>query len=137
MSKRSTRDLRLLGVALYACEGTKLRIDKRSGKPYYAIEFTNSDPKLIKLFLEFLRKIIGIEESKLKGLLLVYDDAKKRRAEKYWSDYLNIPLSQFNKTVIHPSRGRNNLSPTGTFKIRYYSKTKRMLLETMVKEFLK
>ena len=39
-------------------------------------------------------------------------------------------------TVIHPSKGRNNLSPTGTFKARYYSKAKRMALENMVKEFL-
>ena len=136
MKKLSIRDLRLIGAALYACEGTKLRIDKRSGKPYYAIEFTNSNPKLIKLFLEFLRKVIGVEEPKLKGLLLIYDDVNKKEAEKFWSDYLSIPLSRFNKSVIHPSKGRNDLSPVGTFKVRYHSKTKRMLLEKMMKGLL-
>ena len=134
MKKYSVRYLRLIGTVLYACEGTKLRIDKRSGKPYYAIEFTNSDPKLVRLFVKFLREIIGIQEPKLKGLLLVYDDVNKKETEEFWSNYLKIPLSHFNKTVIHSSKGRNDLSPTGTFKVRYHSKEKRMFLEKMVKE---
>lgn len=136
MTKFSSRDLHLSGIMLYACEGTKLRIDKRSGNPYYAIEFTNSNPKLVKLFLEFLRKIIGIEESKLKGLLFVYDDLDHKKVEKFWSNYLEIPLTRFNKTILYASKGRKNLSKVGTFKIRYHSKKKRVLLERMMEELL-
>ncbi|MDO8602507.1 MAG: hypothetical protein Q7O04_01495 [Candidatus Omnitrophota bacterium] len=123
--KLTKRDLKIIGAILYSCEGTKLRRDKRRKNEiyYWAIEFTNSNPKLIKLFATFLRKIIKIEENKLKGQLIVYNDIQKKKLEKFWSTISGIPLFNFNKTVILSAK--NSLykpNPNGTFKVRYHSK---------------
>ena len=79
MSYFSNKELSIIGAILYSCEGTKLRRDKRRKNDVYhwVIEFTNSDLRLVKLFVEFLRSIIKIDESRLKGQLFIYDDLKK------------------------------------------------------------
>ena len=58
----------ILGAALYACEGTKFRIDNRGGK-HYEVDFTNNNAKLISLFLKFLRVSIKAPEDKIKAQL--------------------------------------------------------------------
>ena len=97
--KLTKRDLKIIGAVLYSCEGTKLRRDKRRKNEiyYWVIEFTNSNPKLIKLFTVFLRKIIKIEENKLKGQLIIYSDIQKKKLEEFWSKISGIPLFNFNK----------------------------------------
>jgi len=98
--KLTKRDLKIIGAVLYSCEGTKLRRDKRRKNEiyYWVIEFTNSSPRLIKLFAAFLRKIIKIEEVKLKGQLILYNDLDRKRLEQYWSKVSGFPLVNFNKT---------------------------------------
>ncbi|MCX5687808.1 MAG: hypothetical protein NTV71_04140 [Candidatus Omnitrophica bacterium] len=123
--KLTKRDLKIIGAALYSCEGTKLRRDKRKKNEiyYWVIEFTNSNPKLIKLFAAFLRKIIKIEENKLKGQLIIYSDIQKKKLEKFWSATSGIPLFNFNKTVVLSAKGSlYKPNPNGTFKVRYHSK---------------
>ena len=56
MMRFSKKELEIIGVALYSCEGTRLRRDKRRKNEvyYWVIEFTNSNFKLVEIFLEFL-----------------------------------------------------------------------------------
>lgn len=61
--------MRTIGAMLYACEGTKARIDKRYNRLLYSIELTNSDPKIIKIFRLFLDEIIKINKNRIKGQL--------------------------------------------------------------------
>ena len=140
MGNFTNKELSIIGAALYSCEGTKLRKDKRRKNDvyYWVIEFTNSDFRLIKLFLEFLRKIIKIDELRLKGQLFIYDDLKKNLLEKEWSRIMHIPLHNFNKTIVFKSKkGKYKPSPRGTFKIRYHSKEAFKKLDTLIKKILK
>ena len=52
---------------LYACEGTKARIDRRYNRLIYSIELTNSDPKIIKFFRLFLDEILKIDKYRIRG----------------------------------------------------------------------
>ena len=135
MMKITNKELSILGAALYSCEGTKLRRDKRRKNNVYhwVIEFTNSNPSLIKYFLVFLRRVIKIDESRLKGQLFIYNDLKQKRIEKDWSVISGIPLNNFNKTIILKSRNtkyKPNLN--GTFKIRYHSKDAFQKLDLLI-----
>lgn len=121
----TNKELSIMGAILYSCEGTKLRRDKRRKNDIYhwVIEFTNSDARLVKLFLAFLRRVIKIDETRLKGQLFIYDDLKKALLEQQWSGITSIPLSNFNKTIVFKSKnGKYKPNPNGTFKIRYHNK---------------
>jgi hypothetical protein len=125
MEKFSDRELTIIGITLYSCEGTRLRRDKRrkNNVYYWVIEFTNSDYILIQLFLSFLRRIIKIDERRLKGQLFIYNDLDKKRLEKRWSRITSIPLGNFNRTIVFKSRNlKYKPNTNGTFKVRYHSK---------------
>ena len=84
-----------LGIGLYWGEGT--RRNKNS------IRLGNTDPKLIRKFIEFLQKMCGVKMSKLHFGLQVFSDMPAAKALKFWMDCLGIPLSQFQKVVITPA----------------------------------
>ncbi|MBU1147890.1 MAG: hypothetical protein KKD11_06000 [Candidatus Omnitrophica bacterium] len=131
------KELKMVGAALYSCEGTRLRRDKRRVNNVYhwVIEFTNADPKLIKLFLLFMRKVLLIHEQKLKGQLFIYKDLNEGKVEKFWSRVTKIPLSRFNKTIILIPRGyKGKLSDRGTFKLRYHSKETFQKLDNIMRK---
>lgn len=139
MTKFTKKELIIAGVILYRCEGTRLRKDKRRehNTYYWAIEFTNSDYCLVELFLEFLRKIIKIDESRLKGQLFIYDDLNRAKAEKKWSKVAGIPLRNFNKTIIFKfNNSKYKPNPNGTFKIRYHSKEAFQRLSALISKVL-
>jgi len=125
MKTFNKKELSIIGAILYRCEGTQLRRDKRRKNEVYhwVIEFTNSDPLLIKLFLDFLRRVIVIDETRLKAQLFIHNDLDKLGLQRKWSKIAGIPLKNFNKTIVLRSKGPNaRLSRYGTLKIRYHSK---------------
>jgi hypothetical protein len=139
MTHFTNKELSIIGAILYSCEGTKLRRDKRRKNNVYhwVIEFTNCDLHLVKLFVEFLHRIIKIDESRLKGQLFIYDDLEKDLLEKKWSAITLIPLGNFNKTIMLKSKNeRYKPNPNGTFKIRYHSKEAFKKLDSLIRKTL-
>ncbi len=107
---------------MWWCEGTKRRRDKRWKNAYlYPIEITNTNPKIIKIFVDFLVNDLKVPINRIKGQIQIHEGDDKNAIENYWSKYLNIPQIQFNKTIVRPkgNRYRNNY---GTFKVRTYDK---------------
>lgn len=87
--------------------------------------------------MAFLRKIIKIDESRIKGQLFIYDDLNKRELENKWSKISGIPLRNFNKTIVFKSKNiKYRPSPNGTFKIRYHSKDAFQKLASLVQNIL-
>ena len=127
-------NLLVSGLVAYLCEGTKLRKDLRYKNTYhYAIEFTNSEPNLIKLFLDFLRRFIGLNENKLKCQLSIYNEQNKNEIELFWSDLLKIPIKNFNKTYIFkPKNIKNKMILRGTCKLRYHDKESFLKLNDLI-----
>lgn len=131
-------DLELTGVVLYKCEGTKLRKDNRYKNTYmYQLDFTNSDPVLVKLWVSFLRKILKVNEEKIKIELFTYSDHDEERLKKYWSKKLEIPLSGFQKTILMKTKGSKYMpNPLGTCKIRCSGKKDYLKLDSIIKKRL-
>jgi len=118
------RNLRkIVGLILWWTEGTKPRRDKRwRNAVSYVIEVTNTDARIIKLFLDFLRKDIGITEDRLKLQIQIHEDNNQNTCEEYWSKITHIPISRFNRTIIKPL-GKKIGKTQGTCKIRYSDKS--------------
>lgn len=84
------RELFLIGVALYWAEGFKK--DSRAG-------FASSDPKMIKVFIQWLKKCCDYEEKDLTLRVTANESHEYRidKIEKYWSKVSGVPLESFNK----------------------------------------
>ncbi len=84
-----TRDLYMLGLALYWGEGYK------SGNEECGL--TNSDPHLIRVFIRWLQQVYQISAGDL--ILRVSLNGthahRVRAVEKYWANVTGIPLKQF------------------------------------------
>lgn len=85
----SERDLLVAGTALYAGEGSK---NDGSG-----VRFANSDPRMIVLFVTWLRRFFDIDESRLRVKLYLHEGLDLDAANVFWSDLVDIPISQFNR----------------------------------------
>ena len=95
------------------------------------IDFSMFDPL-------FLRKVIKIEEARLKGQLFIYKDLDKDKIEQFWSEITRIHLTRFNKTMIFTPRGyKGKFNLRGTFKIRYHSKEAFQKLDRIIRKVLK
>ncbi|MCX6812451.1 MAG: hypothetical protein NTW79_02420 [Candidatus Berkelbacteria bacterium] len=130
------KELFYAGALLYACEGTVLRKDKRGENRFnYAIEFTNSKSQPMALFAKFLREIIVIDESRLRGQLFAYPDHNKDELISYWSNVSGIPSSQFQKVIdLKQTSGKFNPSRYGTFKLRYNNKNDFLKLQEIIEQ---
>jgi len=87
------------GVMLYWGEGTRLPEYKK-----YKLALTNSTPDLLKVYCIFLRRYFTNIESVLRVALFIYQDIDESDTKLFWSDRLKIPLNQFIKTQVLPSR---------------------------------
>ena len=113
--------LKIAGVMLYCCEGSF----KGNG-----IDFANSDPRIIVLFLKFLRKICGISEVRLSIYLYAFANQNIDNLKVFWSKKTNVPLSQFTRPYIRRVRNSSHEKMKyGLVKIRYYDKKLLKVLE--------
>lgn len=82
---------------LYWCEGSKSRSN--------SVGFTNSDPDMIKTFLQFFREGFGVDERKFRVCVHLHSYHKKDTVLQYWSTITNIPLSQFIRPHLKHTAG--------------------------------
>jgi len=84
----SEREFFVLGLALYAGEGTK-----RGG----SVCFANSDPRMIWMFVTWLRRFFDVDEMRLRVRLYLHDGLDLAAAIRFWSELTGIPPNQFIK----------------------------------------
>ncbi len=95
------------------CEGGK--------KDERRIQFTNSDPQLIKLFLCLFRQSYPIDESKFRVCIHLHDYHVAKDQIAYWSKITNIPTKQFLKPYVKDNIGKRiHDKYQGCVQIRYY-----------------
>ena len=102
---------------LYLGEGAK---NIKRGSLY----FGNSDPFIIDLFLNLIRKCYTIDESKFRCTVLCRADQNVKDLESFWTKITKIPPKQFYKTRIDPrtiGKPSRNLHYKGVCKIDYFS----------------
>lgn len=93
IGKLTSRELFIAGVSLYWAEGFKK--DKRLG-------FANSDPQMIRFFLNWLVKSCKVpkKDIRLRVGLNISHKHRIKEVEKYWSRVTKIPLTQFQKSFF-------------------------------------
>lgn len=94
--KRITkRELWLMGIMLYWAEGAKQKEHNVS----QAIKFSNSDPKIIRIFLNWLDTILNIKKEDIKFRICLHETAfnKLKAVQKYWSETTGFPIDKFQK----------------------------------------
>ena len=110
------RDLWFIGIGLYLGEGAKC---------YENIGFSNSDPKTIKIIIEWFKKNCHLKNRNLNPYIHAYPDNDIKKTLNYWSKITGIPKSQFGKTIIdkrtNKSRTKRKTLPYGTIDLRVRS----------------
>lgn len=117
-------ELLLAGATLYWAEGYKRPIIRRGHEVTdHPVSLTNSDPKLVLLFLRFLREICEIPDKDIHAEVRIYEHMNEHHVLNFWQKLLNLPLENFGKTyygVSKSSLGKRPFTrlPYGTILIR-------------------
>lgn len=143
----SKKELWLMGIMLYWKESLLL---KDSSDIKKGINFTSSDPYLVKLFLKWLHEVGCIDDSEIKFDIFIYQDNFRKLAVSksedsrvsikeiinYWAEVVNAPEDSFKRIYFKkPSvKGRERKSKLKTKKRNHpYGKTQFGLLRIRVK----
>lgn len=106
-------DIATIGAVLYWCEGSKREIDCR-------VEFVNSDPTMISVFMRFLRTK-DVDEKRIRARMTIHIQDDETECKEYWKKVTSLSDANFITTVVKsPSFTRKPL-PHGTIAIRYNS----------------
>jgi hypothetical protein len=109
IGKISKRELWLVGIVLYWAEGAKER-EKSS-----LVELGNSDPYIIKLFLEWLEKICKVPRSEIHFRIFLHETAqnKLKKVQQYWAGVTGFPLEYFQKITWKKHKINTHRKNTG------------------------
>ena len=116
-----------LGIGLYWGEGTKA--SKSS------VRLGNTDPKLIKKFMDFMVRFFNIKKSDFSFGLQIFTDIPVKEAMDFWTKELRIKPNQFNKPVVTKSGSIGTYrkkSRYGVLTVMYHNKKLRDLLVGML-----
>ena len=122
--------LKTAGVMLYWAEGTLKGT---------TVDFANSNPEMVRIFLKFLRNICGVDERRLRVYLYCHSYCDVERLKVYWYGITRISLDQFTKPYIR--EGSANLSKRkllyGLVHIRYNDKKLLDVIRSWINEYVK
>lgn len=112
IGKVSKRDLWMIGLGLWIGEGSKTMEQ---------IRLVNSDPRVVHLFIYWLREICELEDQNITVAMHLYPDSDELSSIKYWMNITKLPKKQFRKTQIDrrldKKRSKLGKTPHGTLHI--------------------
>lgn len=97
-SDLSVDQLDAFALGLYAGEGAKTP---------GAVSMANTNPLLLRLFIDWLRRNFDIDEDRLRARLYLHEGLDIEEATAYWSAAISIPERQFHlpyRAAADPSR---------------------------------
>ena len=124
----SDRDLFVAGVALYLGEGDKTNP---------SLIVTNSDPRVLQLWVRFLDVVCGVRPEQLKAHIDYYADLEYRALLQFWSEALRIPAANFEWPTLKAGRpvrpeASGRRSRHGTVHVKFHdAKLKALMLDWM------
>ena len=107
-----------MGLGLYWGEGTKASKN--------AVRLGNSDPALLRKFIDFLTIMCGVDKNDMKFELQIFEDVDKAKTETLWIRALDINRKQLYKTRVTSARGKGTYkkkNKNGVMSV-YYGNTK-------------
>jgi hypothetical protein len=123
--------LKLMGIMAYWCEGSKSTHHNNC-----RVDFANCDPQMMKIFILFLRKICGIDETRLRMSIYGYSNQDINKITKYWSRLLKVPCSKFIKPYVRTDFdiSKKDRMPYGLAHIRYHDKKLLILIKNWIED---
>ena len=95
ITELSESELFVAGVVAYWAEGAK-------NKPWRTgtgVSFLNSDPAMIRLFLDWLR-LLGVAPERLGFRVQIHESADVPGAERFWAQVVDVDTSRFHRTTL-------------------------------------
>ena len=127
----SKKELLIIGAVLYWGEGTK------SERSVVSLNFSNSDPLMILVYIRFLREILKISEEKIRAGIHIYPSISVEKAKKFWSKITKLPEDRF-YIITQVSRASQNkrpfnILPHGTIAIKVNNRQQFYKVKGMIK----
>ena len=116
------------GLIMYWCEG-----DRSEESRTYRAALTSTDPKIIKLFVQWLKEYYGVEKVRMKVRLHLWPTSNEKVAKDFWSTELEIPLINFTKSWTKP-RGKSGGKRIHLFGICRVSVSSKQLLHKIISD---
>ena len=127
------KELAVIGAMLYWGEGYK----GNDRLPAKGIDFTNSDYKMILLFLKFLRSVFVIDEKKIRIYLYCYSNQDIPKIIQFWSKITKVPTNRFTKPYVRNDfNDKGNKMLHGLVHIRYNDKKLLLEVKSMIESCL-
>lgn len=95
LPRLNLKELQILVAALYWAEGSKRDFS-----------FCNTDPRMVRVFVNGLRKGFGIRDENIKISIRVYEDLDVAKCLEFWSRVTGIKLGS--ETGVEVLYGRKN-----------------------------
>jgi hypothetical protein len=109
----SAQQEKLICAMIYWCEGAKGHAQ--------GIDFTNSDPYLVKYFIDLLGRVFSVPRDKICARLHLHSYHDPEKQKKFWAKILRISEDQFRNPYLKPnSKKRIRKDYPGCINIRYY-----------------
>lgn len=107
----SKRELWLIGIALYLAEGS----NEKEYRPGTGVSFSNSDARMVAVFIKWLKACIGLKDENLIISLYIHESHADRvlTVQKYWSNFLGLPLRFFQKVYFKKNKINTRRKNTG------------------------
>ncbi|MBU3964167.1 hypothetical protein KJ562_00305 [Patescibacteria group bacterium] len=122
-------ELKIAGAALYWGEGNKS----------HGLAFSNSDPELVKFMMKWFQETCEVPNKKIRAYLYLHTGQNEKKMQKYWSRVTNIPLNQFNKTILKKegsaSRKYSQDKYKGTIKIQVLNENLKHRILSWIEQF--
>ncbi len=85
----------LMGLMLYWAEGSKTK----EYDPGRGVSFSNSDPRMIRLFLSWLRESLDINDDRIKLDIYIHENKKNdlENVKRFWSQVTGFSKQEFDR----------------------------------------
>lgn len=104
-----------IGIALYWGEGAK---NCEAG----VVRLANVDPRLLKVFVQFLLYCCEVPHARLRAWILLYPDLDAAVCHAYWAQQVGLPLQQFRKAQVIVGRAKTRRLKYGVCSIETSSR---------------
>lgn len=104
------REFWLIGTALYWAEGSK----GKSYRPSESVIFSNSDPKMIRLFIKWLKRI-GISRKKIVPEIYIHETHKNKLSKvvRFWAGITDFNETSFKRIYFKKANQKSLRKNTG------------------------
>lgn len=102
IGRLTRRELWLIGVSLYWAEGSK----EKAWRPGSGVIFSNSDPKMVRVFLAWAKEFSGISVEKLRFEIYIHESHRNSaaRVKDFWAKEIGLDIYHFQKICFKKNK---------------------------------